>query len=62
MLEEDEFSAINRLIIKARIPGRMTQSKLEMVPMMTIYSDKAHKTIESLLKKLLSDKYGEFEF
>jgi hypothetical protein len=45
MLEEDEFSAINRLISKARVPGRITQHKLEMVPMMKIYQDKAHNTI-----------------
>lgn len=62
MLEEDEFSFINRLITKARVPGRITQNKLEMIPMMKIYQEKAQKTIQNLLKKLLQEKYSEFEF
>lgn len=47
MIDEEEFHLITRLITKAKIPGRMTVAKQEMVPMMKAYADKAYNTVRS---------------
>ena len=47
MIDEEEFHLITRLITKAKIPGRMTAAKQEMVPMMKAYADKAYNTVRS---------------
>ena len=62
MIDEEEFHLITRLITKAKIPGRMTAAKQEMVPMMKAYADKAYNTVRSQLKKLVSEKYSEYEY
>jgi hypothetical protein len=35
---------------------------MEMVPVMKNYQEKAQNTFKSLLKKLIEEKYAEFEF
>jgi len=62
LLEEEDFYQVTRLINKARAPGKMTQGKQDMVPLMRSFSDKAHYTFKSLLRKLIDHKFADFEF